>query len=63
MDVFWRGQLEIAHNFDKFLAAFAITQARIVSHFFSNRGAAAPLIVMSGIDDGIARQDEQLLYD
>ena len=63
MDVFWRGQVEIAHDFNKFLAAFAVTQARVVSHLFSDRGAAAPLIVMSGIDDGIAWQDEQLLYD
>lgn len=58
MDVFWRGQFEIIHDFNEFLAAFAITQARVVSYFFSDRGAAASLIIMSRIDDGVARQDE-----
>lgn len=63
MDIFWRGQVEITHDGNKFLELFVVSEARVVDHFFSNRGTAATLVVMSGIDDGVAGQGKQLLLD
>ena len=61
--MFWRGQLEVAHDVDKFFQALVNTKTRIVCHLFGNGGTAASLVIMAGIDNGVAGQRKQLLPD